>query len=98
MKSTDNLPKSQKIKIKPRSKDHIRNTGRVERVLKLIKYLRSFRTINQISTYLEIHSKSVHRYINMLTQLGFEIEFIQSNRYRYRIRNIDSYFKGSNKI
>ncbi|MEO2061929.1 MAG: HTH domain-containing protein [Christiangramia sp.] len=98
MKSTQNMPKRSQIKIKPKSDDHIRNTGRVERVLKLIKYMSSFRTVREISSHLDIHRKSVHRYINMLTQLGFEIEFIQAKRYQYRIKNIKSYFNGSNNI
>lgn len=98
MKSTQNMPRRSQIKIKRKSKDNIRNTGRVERVLKLIKFLSSFRTVNDISMHLDIHRKSVHRYLNMLTQLGFEIEIIQSKRYQYRISNIKSYFNESNNI
>lgn len=98
MKSTQNMPVRFKIGLKKKSTDNIRNTGRVERVLKLIKFLSSFRTIKEIEEYLDIHRKSVHRYINMLTQLGFEIEFIKSKRYKYRIKNLKSYFNESNQI
>ena len=96
MRSTENIPKRSQIKIKPKSKDNIRNTGRVERVLKLIIFMSRFRTIKEIANHLEIHRKSVHRYINMLTQLGFEIQYIESKRFQYRIGNVKSYFNDGN--
>lgn len=92
MKSTRGIPGRENKKIKKVSSEDIRNTGRIERIFTLTRYLREFRTVNQISTRLKIHRQSVHRYLNLLTQLGFEIEVLQNKRFQYRITNLNSYF------
>lgn len=92
MKSIMGIPGRENIRMKERSSENIRNTCRIKRVFSLITYLREFRTVKQISNKLEIHRQSVHRYINLLTQLGFEIEINQKKRFEYRITNLHSYF------
>lgn len=71
----------------------IGNTRRVERTLKLVKYLSEFRTINQIKNYLGIYKKSVQRYLNLLVQLGFDVEVRHSKYYGYRIVGLKEYFR-----
>ena len=73
----------------------IANTRRVERVLKLIKFLSGWRTIREIKLHLDIHEKSVQRYLNLLVQLGFDVEVIVSKYNNYRISNINKFFKVS---
>ena len=56
MKSTygiHNLPKHRNVRLRVFNGKIIENTKRVERVLKLIKYLNNFRTIRQIASHLE---------------------------------------------
>ena len=72
----------------------INNTRRVERVLKLIIWLSEFRTIKEIAKHLNIHNKSVFRYLNLLIQLGFDIEVSHKKKYNYyRIVNTKAYFQ-----
>ena len=71
----------------------ISNTRRVERVLNIITYLQVEKTIKQIALELKIHQKSVHRYLNLLVQLGFEVAVIHDKRInRYKILNTSKYF------
>lgn len=97
MKSTENMPKRSNVRVKPISKDDIRNTGRVERILKLAKFLGEFRSIEACADHINVHRKSVHRYLNLLSQLGFKIEYIPKYRHQYRITNLETYFKDGNK-
>jgi predicted DNA-binding transcriptional regulator YafY len=72
-------------------REEIKNTRRVERSVKMIKYLnRRWRTVQEISEHLEIHPKSVNRYLNLMVHLGFRVEWRwKSGGYQiYRITNI----------
>lgn len=71
----------------------IKNTRRVERVIKLIQYLNTFRKIREIKNHLGIHEKSVQRYLNLLVQLGFDVEVRHSKYHSYRISNLHEYFQ-----
>jgi hypothetical protein len=71
----------------------INNTRRVERVLNLIVFLNDFKTIWEIKTHLAIHEKSVQRYLNLLVQLGFNVEVKFGKYHSYRITNIKDFFK-----
>jgi len=74
----------------------IRNTRRVERVISIITYLSEYRTIKEMASLLKIHQKSVHRYLNLLVQLGFDVEVAYSGRYNlYKVSNVKEYFNVS---
>ena len=90
MKSTygmEKLTKYRNVRLREFRGKRVNNTKRVERVLKLIKYLNSFKSIRQITRHLEIHEKSVNRYLNLMVQLGFKVEFSHSKYNVYRIKN-----------
>ncbi len=70
----------------------VSNTRRVERSLKLIAYLSEWRSFRQISEHLEIHPKSVFRYMDLLIQLGFEIEQKHQRRTFVRLSNVKQFF------
>lgn len=72
----------------------IKNTRRVERTLKLIKFLNTGKTIKQIAKHLEIHEKSVNRYLNLLMQLGIKVEYAHTRQYGnlYRVSNTKEFF------
>lgn len=92
MQSTQGITPHPSIRKRVFNGNPISNTRRVERTLKLIKYLSEFRTINQIKNYLGLHEKSVHRYLNLLVQLGFVVEVRHSKYHGYRIVNLHEYF------
>ncbi len=71
----------------------IPNTRRIERVLSLINFMWEFKTADEIRIHLKIHKKSVYRYLNLLSQLGFEVEVKTDKYYSYRIANTKTYFK-----
>ena len=72
----------------------VRNTRRVERTLKLITLLSDWNSIREIAEHLQIHPKSVNRYLNMLVDLGFEVQWSWKGRYNYyRIGNAKEYFR-----
>lgn len=73
------------------SKD-VRYTKRIERILALVKYLNEFRSRKEIAAHLDIHIKSVSRYINLMMQLGFTIEQGHSKYLFYKITNVKEYF------
>jgi len=90
-----NLPK---IKwLQPRqvegNKGLIPNTGRVVRVLKLIVFLGEWRNLNEMADHLQVSKKSIHRYIQLLVKLGFELEHLVSRYNLYRITNTKAFFK-----
>ncbi|MCM4170066.1 hypothetical protein DHD32_01130 [Arenibacter sp. TNZ] len=93
MKSTHGVKPHPSIRKRVFNGKPINNTRRVERILLLIKYLSEFRTINQIKNYLDIHEKSVQRYLNLLVQLGFDVDVMHSKLYKYRIGNVKEYFQ-----
>ena len=72
----------------------IPNTRRVERTLRLVAFLSSdWRNIKAMVEHLEVHPKSINRYLNMLTDLGFEVQWSWKGRYYYyRIVNTKKYF------
>lgn len=96
MKSTSGMPTNNIIITRKRvfNGTPIRNTKRVERVLKLIIWLQEYHTIKEIANSLKIHEKSVNRYLNLLVQLGFEVEVGHKRAYNYyRITNAKAFFK-----
>ncbi|HYG17165.1 MAG TPA: HTH domain-containing protein [Bacteroidia bacterium] len=70
----------------------IANIGRVERILKLIVYLNQWRSIAEIASHVQVSKKSVHRYTQLLTRLGFEIERGHRKYIYYRITNTKQFF------
>lgn len=70
----------------------VRNTRRVERTLKLIVFLRNWQTINECAEKIAVSPRSIHRYLNMLTDLGFIVEIKHGKRSGYRIKNIKEFF------
>ena len=93
MKSTHGVKPHPSIRKRVFNGKPISNSRRVERTLQLVKNLSDFRTINKIKIFLDIHEKSVQRYLNLLVQLGFEVE-VKYSKYRgYRITNVKEYFE-----
>ena len=92
MKSTHGIKPHPVIRKRVFEGKPIANTRRVERTLTLVRYLSEFRTIKQIKNFLDIHEKSVQRYLNLLVQLGFEVEVKYSKYHGYRITNVKEYF------
>ena len=74
------------------TKGAIPNTGRVERVLKLIVFLNEWQYIGEIAEHLQVSKKSVHRYIALLVKLGFDLEQLPYYRILYRIANTKEFF------
>lgn len=72
---------------------NIPNTGRVERIIKLIIYLQEWRSVKDIAGHLEVSKKSVHRYNNLLVKLGFDVEVRMGKYHFYRITNAKEIFK-----
>lgn len=70
----------------------IQNTKRVERVLKIILFLKEFRSIREIAKHLDIHEKSVQRYLNLLIQLGFKVQRGHKKYAYYKITNTKEFF------
>jgi predicted DNA-binding transcriptional regulator YafY len=93
MRSTYGIPSRPIIRKREFRGKPINNTRRVERVLKLIKFLSEFRTIREINKHLEIHEKSVQRYLNLMVQLGFDVEVRMGKYHSYRITNTQEYFE-----
>jgi hypothetical protein len=90
-----NLSNNKFIQPRPvqKAEGKIHNTGRVERILKLIIYLRDWHNLGEIAEQLLVSRKSVHRYINLLVHLGFELEHLVCRYNLYRIRNTKEFFK-----
>ncbi|WP_421810553.1 hypothetical protein [Flagellimonas sp.] len=93
MKSTHGIIPRPLIRKREFTGKPIDNTRRVERVLKLIVLLNDFTTIKEIKNHLGIHEKSVQRYLNLLVQLGFDVEVKFGKYYSYRITNTKDFFK-----
>lgn len=92
MKSTHGIKAHFPIRKRVFNGKPISNTRRVVRTLELIKYLSEFRTIRQIKILFGIHEKSVQRSLNLMVQLGFEVEVKYSKYHGYRIANVKEYF------
>lgn len=71
----------------------IQNSGRVERLIKLIVYLQEFRTKKQIANHLDLSIKSVNRYIHLLLKLGFTVDRRMQKYYSFKITNAKEFFK-----
>jgi len=82
------------IYIRKTSIKEVANISRVRRVVWLIQYLKEWRTIKQCSFEIGIADRSVHRYLNLLINLGFIIETKHGKRNGYRISNLLTYFMG----
>lgn len=93
MKSTQGITPRPNIRKRDFTGKPIANTRRVERILKLIVLLNDFHTIREIKNHLRIHEKSVQRYLNLLIQLGFNVEVKCGKYHSYRITNIKGFFK-----
>lgn len=97
MKSHEGIIQNRKTNFRPRQykANSIGNTRRVERTIKLIQFLNTGKTIRQIAKHLEIHEKSVNRYLNLLVQFGFMVEWgsIKGGYHIYRISNTKEFFK-----
>ena len=71
----------------------VRNTRRVERTLKLIALLSDWQTIKAMAEHLDVRPQSIHRYLNMLTELGFVVHWTSVGHYfYYRLGNTKEYF------
>lgn len=59
------------------------NQHRILRVFKLITLLKSFpkKSIKRLSESLEISERSTYRYLDLMTELGFEVEKDEHNKY-----------------
>ena len=90
-----NLPNNKYIKpyILIGSYGAIQNTGRVERILKLIIFLKEWHNISEIANHLDVSKKSAHRYISLLLSLGFHLEHIVCRYNLYRITNTKQFFQ-----
>ncbi len=71
----------------------IPNINRVQRILNLIVFLSDYRTRKQIAQHLGISVKTVNRYINLLTVLGFDVDRMFGKYHSYKITNAKDYFK-----
>jgi predicted DNA-binding transcriptional regulator YafY len=80
------------IYVRTTSNKEVANLSRVKRVIRLIQYLRDWKTINQCSNEIGIAERSVHRYLNLLVNLGFVIETKHGKRNNYRLSNLNAYF------
>lgn len=94
MKSTYGMPDNpiRVARLRHGGAKPIGNTRRVKRVLRLIKYLNEFRSIRQIASHLELHEKSVNRYLILLVQLGFKVEVGYKKYTYFRIVNTKEFF------
>jgi predicted DNA-binding transcriptional regulator YafY len=70
----------------------VSNSGRVERTLKLIKFLREWRTIKECAEHIKVTTRSIQRYFQLLMNLGFRLQYNSGCFYAFRICNIDEYF------
>lgn len=66
----------------------VTNLTRVHRTLKLIALLQEWKTNKEIRKALGIHERTVHRYLNMLVDLGFVVEWSWTrSQHIYRVTN-----------
>lgn len=91
----ENLPQNKIIQPRPvqKAEGKIHNTGRVERILKLIVFLQDWHNLREIAEQLQVSKKSVHRYINLLVHLGFDLEHLVCRYNLYRIKNTKQFFR-----
>ena len=83
-------PPHRLVKVYPAT---IPNINRVQRILNLIVFLSDHRTRKQIAQHLNISVKTVSRYINLLTVLGFDVDIMFTKEHCYKITNSKDYFK-----
>lgn len=76
-----------KKEIKP-----IPNSDRVRRIIRLVQYLNDWRSAKQIANHLEISTKSVYRYIDLLVDLGFKVQRGHKKYIYYRVVEVDEFF------
>jgi predicted DNA-binding transcriptional regulator YafY len=70
------------------------NIGRVQRCVMLIAFLTEWRTTKEISNLLAVSKRTVYRYLDMLTQLGFVVTWShRKGLHLYRIENTKQFFK-----
>ena len=82
-----------RIRERQRSASPIQNTRRVERTLKLVALLSDWHSNKEMADHIGVHLKSINRYLNMLTELGFTVQWSWKGRYNYyRIANAKEYF------
>ena len=90
--STQGIVPPERIKVRTATPNKVSNTRRVERTLKLIAYLSQWRNFRDIAEHLEIHPKSVFRYMDLLIQFGFEVEQKHHRRTFVRLTNVKQFF------
>lgn len=90
--STQGIVPPERIKVRTATPNKVSNTRRVERTLKLIAYLSQWRNFRDIAEHLEIHPKSVFRYMDLLIQFGFEVEQKHHQRTFVRLANVKQFF------
>jgi predicted DNA-binding transcriptional regulator YafY len=71
---------------------NIPNIMRVQRVISLIQFLNQYRTKKEIASHLKISLRSVGRYINLLTQLGFKVDRMFGKYFKFKILNTAEFF------
>lgn len=61
----------------------LNETTRVLRIFKLIQHLDDFppKSVERLSTLLDVSDKSVYRYLNLLREIGYDIQKNQNNQY-----------------
>lgn len=74
------------------SGEPVKNIGRVNRTLKLIVFLSEWRTIKECAIHIEVHERTIQRYIKMFINLGFKVHRRTGRFYAHRIINIEEYF------
>lgn len=70
----------------------IPNSDRVRRIIKLIKYLNDWKNAKQIAEHLEVSTKSIYRYIDLLVDLGFKVQRGHKKYTYYRVVEVDRFF------
>lgn len=72
------------------------HASRVRRVILLITFMQKWRTVKECANHLEVSTRSVHRYFNLLTNFGFIVEMKRRDpfyRLTYRLTNTIEVFK-----
>lgn len=89
---TNPKPSIRSVGLVETNKSVIPNIGRVERILKLIVYLNQWHSIAEIAHHIQVSKKSVNRYTQLLTRLGFKVEKGYKKYVYYRITNSKQFF------
>jgi hypothetical protein len=69
------------------------NGKRVKRVVKLIKFMREWRSISECAEHIEVKNRTVNRYIHLIIELGLEIRIAYRKPLKYKICNYNEFFE-----